>query len=945
MYNPAMPADAQPRLIDHKKPLLMVMDGHAMVHRSFHAIQQPLSISKTGEDVRAVFGFMNTFLRALQDWEPTHCAVAFDPHGPTFRHKRFDDYKAHRPATPPELRPQFDRVRDLVKVLRIPMYQAEGFEADDAIGTICRQAEEQGVDTLILTGDTDTLQLVTPHVSVALTFSVQQKTLYDVAKVRERYDGLGPEVVADIKALEGDTSDNIPGVPGVGKKTAIKLIQQFGSIEGIIEHIDEVTPAGTQKKLEDAKESMVEGKILTTIVRDVPVTLDLDDAKFWTYDRSKVVEALSDLEFFTMVARVPDPHGGDGPEVEGQLSLMEANERQTRYEVVDTAQSLDAMVRALDTADGFAFSTTMTKVNPMLSDLVGLGFSNEANKGWYVPVGHTEGAQLDRDAVLDALRPIFASSDVPKTAYDASHHMTVLAKGGVEVNNLTLDVVLAAHLTGRKALAIEALALERLNIEMTPVAEVVGTGRKQVTMAEVAIESAADYAAAIADVTYQLIEGFEKELEEKKSREVLDTVELPLVPVIVRMQVNGVRLDVDVLEDMAEELAGQISSIESDMYGVVGHEFNINSSQQLGDVLFNELRLPATKKTKTGYSTDASALEGLQAMMKSEDVDPKMREALDKVDPRAPDILDKVLYYRQVTKIKSTYVDALPGLVNPETGRIHTIYNQTGSATGRVSSNDPNVQNIPVRTELGRRVRRAFVATDSPEWTLFGADYSQIELRILAYLSQDPGLLEAFRKGQDIHAATASSVYGVELDEIDSEMRRVAKIMNFGVVYGLSAFGISRQTGLSPEEGKTFIKAYFGKYPGIKDYVDSTKQKVRELGYVETLMGRRRYIPEIQSTSFHVRGAGERMAINMPIQGAAADAIKIAMVRIQQRLDEAELRSLMIVQVHDELIFEAPQEELDDLKSIVLDVMPSALDIDVPLDVDLKTGPNWGDME
>ncbi len=940
-----MSLEAQPKLIDERKPLLMVMDGHAMIHRSFHAIQQPLSISKTGEDVRAVFGFMNTFLRALQDWEPTHCAVAFDPPGPTFRHKRFDEYKAQRPSTPPELRPQFDRVRDLVKVLEIPNYQAEGFEADDAIGTICRQAEEQGVDTLILTGDTDTLQLVTPHVSVALTFSVQQKTVYDVAKVKERYDGLGPEVVADIKALEGDTSDNIPGVPGVGKKTAIKLIQQFGSIEGIIDHIDEVTPAGTQKKLDDAKESMVEGKLLTTIVRDAPVTLDLAEAKFWRYDRTKVVEALRDLEFFTMVSRVPDPHGGDGPEVQGQLAMVEPDERETKYEVVDTPQALDAMVGSLDTADGFAFSTTMTAVNPMLSDLVGFGFSNEANKGWYVPVGHTEGTQLDRDAVLDALRPVFASRDVPKIAYDANHHMTALARHGVEVNNLTLDVVLAAHLTGRKALAIEALALERLNVEMTPVGEVVGTGRKQVTMAEVAIESAANYATATADVTFQLVEGFEKELEEKKSREVLDTVELPLIPVIVRMQVNGVTLDVGLLEKMAEELADQVATIESEMYTEIGHEFNINSSQQLGDVLFNELRLPPTKKTKSGYSTDASSLEGLKAMMESEDVDPKMREALDKVDPKAPDVLDKVLEYRQVTKIKSTYVDALPELVNPETGRIHTIYNQTGSATGRVSSNDPNIQNIPVRTDLGRQVRRAFIAGDAPEWTLFGADYSQIELRILAHLSKDPGLLEAFHQGQDIHAATASSVYGVGLDEVDSEMRRVAKIMNFGVVYGLSAFGISRQTGLSAEEGKTFIKTYFGKYPGIKDYVDSTKQKVRELGYVETLMGRRRYIPELQSSSFHVRGAGERMAINMPIQGAAADAIKIAMVRIQKRLDEAELRTLMIVQVHDELIFEAPQEELDDVKAVVLDVMPSALDIDVPLDVGLKTGPNWGDME
>ena len=919
-----------------KRALLVLMDGHAMVYRAWHAIQQPLNISRTGEEVRAVFGFLNTFLRTIADWHPTHCAIAFDLSAPTFRHRLYDQYKAQRPEMPADLRPQFDRVRQIMEAFGVPIFEQEEYEADDVLGTLCQQAEEQELDALVLTGDTDELQLVSPRVRVLLSYSVQGRTLYDVAKVRERYGGLEPAAVPDIKALQGDPSDNIPGVPGIGGKTAIRLLLQFGSIEGIYEHLEEVGPDRIQQSLREHKEQALQGKFLTTIVREVPLQLDLDKTRFWEYDRARVVEALTELEFFSMVPRIPDPQG-DGQETSQGVLPMAETSRETHYIVVDTPEALDTLAKELDSPDGFSFDTETTSQNSMAAELVGLSFANAPDRGWYVPVGHVEGKQLPLDLAIQKLRPLLESDSVPKFAHNANYDMTVLSNYGIHVNNLTLDTMLAAHLSGRKAIGLKALALECLHVEMTPISELIGTGRKQRTMAEVPIEKAAPYAAADADLTHQLRGTLLEEVKEKGSEAVLDTVEMPLVPVLVRMQLNGIALGTGQLEQMSGELGGQVSRIEADMHDVMGHQFNINSSQQLGDILFNELRLPPTKRTQKGFSTDASSLERLKHVLDE--------GKLEDVDPRAYDVLNKVLEYRQLTKIKSTYVDALPSLVNPETGRIHTSYNQTGSATGRVSSNDPNVQNIPVRTELGRRVRKAFVAQNAPDWTLLAADYSQIELRVLAQLSSDPGLVEAFLEGQDIHAATASLVYGVPVSEVVPHMRRIAKIMNFGVIYGLSPFGISQQTGLSQEEGKQFIETYFGKYPGIRNYIDSAKAQVKETGYVATLMGRRRYIPEIHSSNFQVRAAGERMAINMPIQGTAADIVKISMVRLQERLDALKMRTMMIIQVHDELIFEAPQEEIDELQAIVLDVMPSAMELAVPLDVELKTGHTWGDME
>ena len=931
-----------------RKPLLMLMDGHAMVYRAFHAIPEPLNVSKTGEEVRAVYGFLNAFLRALTDYNPTHCAIAFDLPKPTFRHKEFADYKAHRPPPPPELRPQFDRVKGFMEAFEVPIFDMAGYEADDVIGSLCRQAEDQQIDTIVLSGDSDLLQLVSPYVKVVLSYSVQRTTVYDVEKVKERYGGLGPETVPDIKALQGDSSDNIPGVPGVGAKTAIKLLSQFDTIEGIFERLDEVSPPKAQQSLRDNKEQALQGKYLTTIVRELYDDLDISATKFWQYDRSKIVEKLGELEFHTIVSRIPNPGesmahpesqfalGTPRAESQGQLGLY-TPARETRYQVVDTLESLRKLAMLLDTPQGFAFGVVTTGTTATETGLTGIMLTNTADVAWYVPVGHADGTQIPIQDVLDTLRHLFEQESVPKTAHNANVSMTALLRLGVQVENLAFDTMLAAHIGGRKSVALGSLALECLGVELTTETDVTGTGRKRITFAEAPISTVADYACAEVDLAWQLREVLGKEVEDKGVRDALDRVEMPLVPVLVRMQVAGVALDSSHLEGMAGTLSADISRIQTEMYELLGHEFNIGSSQQLGQVLFEELRLPPTKRTKTGHSTDASSLEGLKHIMdlgKAENVDPK-----------AVQVLDNVMEYRQLTKIKSTYVDALPAQVNLATGRIHTSYHQTGSATGRVSSNEPNVQNIPVRTELGRQVREAFVAERAPEWTLLAADYSQIELRILAHLSKDPGLLEAFRNGLDIHSATASSAYGVQIEDVTDDMRRIAKIMNFGVVYGLSPFGISRQTGLSADEGKAFTESYFGQYPGIQQFIASIKERVAQIGYVETLVGRRRYIPEIRSGSAQVRAAGERMAVNMPIQGTAADIIKLAMIRIQREIDDRGLESLMIIQVHDELIFEVPRYELDTMKTLVLELMPAAMDLAVPLDVELKAGDNWGEMD
>ena len=925
------------------------MDGHAMVFRAWFSIPERLSTS-TGKDTRGAYGFLNTFLKVIRDHTPTHVALTLDTRAPTFRDEMYPQYKAHRPPVDPELHEQIPMVKSIMEAFRVPVLELDGFEADDLVGTLCARAEGEGVETLIVTGDADQLQLVSPHVRLLMYSGFGDTRVYDVEAVKKRYEGLGPEYVPDIKALEGDPSDNIPGVPGVGKKAAHAVLSNLGRLEKVYEQLDQVPDIKglrgakrVRNLLEEHRQTALDGKVLTTIVRDVPVEFDFKNAEFWDYDRDEVVKALLDLEFRTITRNVPHPDAPQAQEGSAQLTLgapldesktavpTEGKAVDTDYRTVTTTEQLNAMVAELSTPDGFSFDTETTGTDPMRSELVGLSLSNNAGKAWYVPVGHNEGEQIEVSQALAVLRPLFEDEAVPKSAHNANYDLMVLEEVGINVKGLDFDTMIAAALTGRRAIGLKQLALDFFQVEMTPITDLIGTGRKQITMAETQIEQAADYAAADADMTWRLREHLAPKVDEERQQAVLNDIEMPLLPVIVRMQRNGILIDRSALAEMSEELGSELASIENHARNEVmaGREFNLASNRQLADILIGELGAPKTRRTKTGYSMDANALEG---MLQKEDL-----------DPRAYELVRDVLRFRELSKLKSTYVDALPLMVNPRTGRVHTSFNQVGSATGRLSSTDPNVQNIPVRTELGRRVRSAFVADHENGWSLLAADYSQIELRILAHMSEEPGLLAAFRAGEDIHDATARAMYG-EL-EVTAEQRRIAKILNFGVIYGLGAHGVAMQTDLSRAQGREFIDLYFGKYPGIRDYVDSMKEDARSKGYAQTLSGRRRWLPDLNSRQRFHRAAAERVAINMPIQGTAADIAKIAMINIDREMADRSLRSRMSIQVHDELIFEVAPDEMDEMTGLVMEQMPAAMDLAVPLNVEVKSGDSWGHME
>ncbi len=924
------------------------MDGHAMVFRAWYSIPERLSTSG-GQDTRGAYGFLNTFLKTLRDHRPTHVALTLDTRAPTFRDKMFPQYKAHRPPAPEELHEQIPMMKKIMAAFRTPVLEIDGFEADDIIGTLCERAGREGVETLIVTGDADQLQLVSPHVRLLMYTGFGDIRVYDEEAVRERYGGLGPEYVPDIKALEGDPSDNIPGVPGVGKKAAHAVLSNLGRLDQVYEQLDRVPEIKglrgakrVRNLLEEHRQVAFDGRKLTTIVRDVPVEFDLKDAEFWRYDRNEVVEALLGLEFRTIVRNVPDPAAPYETDDVSQLQLGDAmagpeepaapeEAPDTDYRTVATVEELEAMVSELSSPAGFAFDTETTGSDPMASDLVGLSFSNSTGNAWYVPVGHTEGEQIAVEEALSVLRALFEDESVPKAAHNANFDLMVLEESGIAVRGLDFDTMIAAALTGRRAIGLKQLALDLFHVEMTPITDLIGRGRKQITMAEAPLERASAYASADADMTWRLREFLAPEIDSEDQRPVMDGIEMRLLPVIVRMQRNGVLVDRAALSEMSEELGGELASIEHHARNEVmaGREFNLNSNRQLADILINELGAPKTRRTKTGYSMDANALTG---MLQVEDL-----------DPRAYELVKDVLRYRELSKLKSTYVDALPGLINSRTGRVHTSFNQVGSATGRLSSTEPNVQNIPVRTELGRRVRSAFVSDYRNGWTLMAADYSQIELRILAHMSQEEGLLAAFLSGEDIHDATARAMYGVE--DVTAEQRRIAKILNFGVIYGLGAHGVAVQTDLTQAQGREFINLYFGKYPGIRGYVETMKEEARSKGYAATLSGRRRKLPEMNSRHRVHRAAAERMAVNMPIQGTAADIAKIAMINVDEEMSARRLRSRMLIQVHDELIFEVAPGELDEMTGLAMELMPAAMELSVPLSVEVKTGDAWGDME
>jgi len=904
-----------------KKPLLVLFDGNALMHRAFHALP-PLTVSKSGEMVGAVYGFALMLLKAINELKPTHYAIAFDKKAPTFRHQLFDQYKAQRPPTPDELVNQLGRVRQLVEAFHIPIFELDDYEADDVLGTLSQQASHQDVDTIIVTGDADAMQLVSPKVKVLTPQKAFGNTmLYDEAAVSQKY-GIKPEQIADLKGLKGDPSDNIPGVPGVGEKTAVKLIQQFGSIDQIYAHIDEVTPPKTQALLRQNEALARQGKELATIVTQTPVTLNLDDCQISHYDRNQVTELFREVEFYSLLPKLPEMEAEEAP---ASAIHVEAKPPQGAYKIINTPPALDDLINRLSAAKSFAFDVETTSLNAMSAQLVGISLSPAPGEAYYIPVGHVGWAQVEQlplKQVMELLKPPLEDPTIPKLAHNGKYDMMVLAESGVTVNNLAFDTMVAAYLLGEKSLSLKALAFSKLGIEMTPITTLIGSGAKQISMSMVEVNQAADYSCADADITGQLTELLSAGLHQQGLWQLFSQVEMPLVLVLVSMERNGVALDTELLRQMSHRLGEQLLKLEAEIYNSVGHHFNINSPQQLSSVLFEELKLPPTRKKKSGYSTGASVLDELRG---------------------THPIIEFILDYRQLAKLKSTYIDALPTLVNPKTSRVHTSFNQTRTATGRLSSSEPNLQNIPVRGEVGREVRQAFIAP--PHSYLLAGDYSQIDLRALAHLSQDPGLVNAFHQDEDIHAATAAQLFGVDASQVTPDMRRLAKTVNFGVIYGMSEYGLEQATELSREEAAQFITSYFEKYPGVKQYLDSTKKQAREMGYVQTLLGRRRFIPEINSSNRQVREAAERMAINMPVQGTSADIIKVAMINLHREMEKRQLKSKLLLQVHDELVFEVPEGELEEMRQLTPQVMSAALELSVPLKVDIKTGSNWGEME
>jgi DNA polymerase-1 len=907
--------------MQNKKSLLLIIDGNALVHRAYHALP-PLTSPKTGETLGAVYGFSMMLIKAINELKPTHYAMAFDMKAPTFRHVLFDQYKANRSATPDELVSQLGRVREVVRAFQIPIFEMEGYEADDILGALASQASHQGIDTVILTGDADMMQLVTPKIKVYYPRpggSFSDAILYDEQAVKERY-GVSPDQISALKALKGDPSDNIPGVPGVGEKTALKLIQQFGSVEGLLNRLDEIEPLKLRDKIKENLDGLKKSQVLATIVKETPVTLDFDQCcQLARYDRNRVVELFRELNFNTLVAKLPFSEAESLPQ---PAVITEVQKTEINYKTISNIDELDRLIKTLEKVDSLAISTVGSNTSPMSATIVGLALSPRGGEAYYIPVtstGAESGGGLSLEIVLSKLK-VFLEGKVDKLIHNSKYDLILLAENSLILNNLGFDTMLAAYLLGDKSLTLKDIIFDRTGIEMVPASDLMGKGSRQIPLFQVEVDQVSGFACANADMIVRLAPILKKELQEQGLEELFSQVELPLVPILAHMERCGILLDTELLKNMSQRLGGQLEVIEKNVFEYAGHQFNLNSPQQLGVVLFDELHLPG-KKVKGKYSTDVSILEEL----------------------RDYPIIKSIMEYRQLIKLKSTYIDALPCLINARTGRVHTSFNQMRTSTGRLSSSDPNLQNIPVRGELGKEIRKAFIAP--PGHILIAGDYSQIDLRALAHLSQDEHLLAAFRSDTDIHSSTASQLFSVDIKDVNADMRRLAKTVNFGVIYGMSEFGLEQATELSRLEAGKFIQAYFEKYPGVQRYLEITKEQAHKNGYVQTILKRRRYIPEINSANRNIRESAERMAINMPVQGTSSDIIKIAMINLYQEMCARGFKSRMLLQVHDELIFEVPLDEVVRMTELIREKMASAIQLSVPLKVDVKSGLNWGAME
>ncbi len=923
---------------------LYLLDGHGLAYRAYYALTAGGTRANTfqtssGEPTAGTYGFTSILMRIFQQENPDYLAVVFDT-GRTFRHDLYEDYKGTRAKMPDDLRSQVERMREIVDAFNIPRLEMDNYEADDVIGSVARWAsEEQGLDVKIITGDKDMLQLVTDRVVVNLSGSKLSDAMdYLPEDVKEKL-GINPNQVVDFKALSGDPSDNIPGVKGVGVKTAVKLLTEYGSLSGIYDHLDQIK-GRANTTLEAGKESAFLSQKLAKIVTDLKVNLDLDQARPDHFNPLAVENLFRELEFRTLTDQLnrlvvkmqPEtPQGEQMDLFKSTGDRTSANEEGGKINttIVDDPASLAALVEAMNKADMIAFDTETTSTDPMRANLVGIALAMEPDHGYYIPLGHQHGKQLSVEQVFHAIEGPLTDPKIGKAGHNLKYDYLVLKRTGLTITPLTFDTMIAEWLNNpaSRNLGLKNLAWVRLGYEMTQIEELIGKGRAQKTMDQVAISETASYAAADAAICLRLIPQLTAELESHNAKDLFNTLEMPLIAVLAAMEETGIKLDTDFFAGFSKELGNRLREIEKKIQDEVGFEFNLNSPQQLSQALFDTLNLnppDRAKKTSSGfYSTAAGVLEGMVGQHP---------------------VVEWVLDYRELEKLRSTYVDSLPLQINPATGRVHTSFNQTGTVTGRIASSNPNLQNIPTRTELGRRVRNGFIADDG--WQLLSVDYSQIELRIVAHMAHDEAMLAAFKAGHDIHATTAAAVHGIDLSQVTPEMRRHAKAVNFGLIYGMSAYGLTNATDLKLAEAEDFIDTYFKKFPGVKRFLDNLRKQAADQGYVETLSGRRRYFPNLkQGASYMIRQREEREAINAPIQGTAADIMKIAMLNLPGAIKNAGLGAKMLLQVHDELIFEVPDAQLKETANLVQHVMESAYTLDIPISTEAKFGKSWGAME
>ena len=925
---------------NQSKKTLLILDGFAMIFRVFYS-RQPM-VSSTGVTTTVVQGFLSILFKLIKETKPSHIILALDSKGPTFRHEQYPEYKAGREPAPPELTEQIPTLEKVIEAFNIPIHNVEKYEADDIIGTIALDAYSEGFNTVVVSGDKDLFQLINDKTSIWYSspnrFS-SDRLVDENSYVDEKgFEGVKPQNVPDLKGLAGDSSDNIKGIPGIGQKVALALLNKYKNLENIYKNIEDIPDLNirgavrVQRLLVENKNNAFLSRELATIKKDAPLNLDFDQSEFWNFENNQVIEVLKDLELMSLVNRIP-------PKYDSEINSSVIPRIKGEYRCANSESMINLMIQLIKKEGAFSFDTETSSLSPFESELVGISISTQPGTGWYIPIAHEEGENISESA-LQFVKDIFKDPFIEKIAHNANFDISVLVNNNFEINNLNFDTMIAANLLSKRSTGLKKLCLDIIQEEMTPIEDLIGKGKDQISFKSVSIEKAVDYSCADADVTLRLKNIFEKDLDKSGLMKVMNEIEIPLTTVLVDMQKNGVFVNKEPLHNFSKELNEEIKDLEKKAKEIIGiDEINLGSTQQLAEVLTKEMKVPEKgwlrKTKKTGkHSTDESNLREILTKLKEP-------ENKDLVHPGTEDLVNIILKLREQSKLKNTYTDPIPNMVNNNTGRLHAYFNQAGTATGRLSSSEPNLQNIPVKTENRNQIRKAFEAQEG--YVLMSADYSQIELRILAHISEEPSLLKAFINNEDIHDATAKTIYQTE--NVSKEQRRVAKILNFGVIYGLSPDGVSRQTDLTRIQGKEFIDLYFSKYPEIKRYIDEVIQSAKKNKFVETLTRRRRLIPEINSNNWRDRASAERMAINMPIQGSAADVIKIAMINISKIIKEKNIASNMIIQVHDELIFEVPQEEILIMENLLSEIMPQALHLKVPLSIDISYGKNWGDLK